>query len=360
MSIIDNKINQVLIVGITPYFLDKEVFWFQENLQDVLKARNSQSFFQDNIIFLEKKRSYDLYQILRKLDEMGYEKVFKVQNPGEFSQIGGIIDIFPINTMAAVRLDFLGNEIDEIKILDIKIDDEKKSKDILKKKLKSQKLFFDIKGLKPGDYLVHLDHGVGKFIEIKGLENSEPNSQKYYVLEYAAEDKLFVPLGLERKLSKYVGFSNHKVSRLGTNIWQKTKGRIKEEVEKLAKELLELYGQKETTQRPAYVFDEDLESELVSGFLYQETPDQLQAIKDIKHDLALQKPMDRIICGDVGFGKTEIAIRASLMAVSNNKQTAIICPTTILANQHFNNFKDRFKKLPVQIALLSRLQTKQE
>ena len=254
----------------------------------------------------------------------------------------------------------MGNKIDEIKLLDIKIDDENKSKDILKKRLKSQKLFFDIKGLKPNDYLVHLDHGVGKFTEITSFDVSGPNPQKYYVLEYANEDKLYVPLGLERKISRYVGFQDPKVARLGTNIWQKTKRKIKEKIERLAKELLELYGRKEIAQRPAYVFDEHLESELISGFLYQETPDQMQAIEDIKRDLKQEKPMDRIICGDVGFGKTEIAMRASLMAVSNNKQAVIICPTTILANQHFNNFKDRFKKLPVQIALLSRLQTEKE
>ncbi len=360
MNIINNDINQILIVSITPYFLEKEVFWFQKNLQDILKARNSQSFFQDNIIFLEKNQNYNFYQFLKKLDEMGYEKVFRVQDPGEFSQRGGIVDVFPINILTAVRLDFLGNKIDEIKLLDIKIDDENKLKDILKKKLKSQKLFSDIKGLKPGHYLVHLDHGVGKFVEIKSFDISNSDSQKYYVLEYANEDKLYVPIGLERKLSRYVGFLDPKVSRLGTNIWQKTKRKIKEGVEKLAKELLELYGQKEITQRPAYIFDEDLESELISGFLYQETPDQIQAICDIKYDLKQERPMDRIVCGDVGFGKTEIAMRASLMAVSNNKQVAMICPTTILANQHFNNFKDRFKKLPVRIALLSRLQTKKE
>ncbi|MBI3337455.1 MAG: DEAD/DEAH box helicase [Candidatus Staskawiczbacteria bacterium] len=363
MSITDNDVNQILIVGITPYFLDKEVFWFQENLQDILNAQNSQSFFQDNIIFLEKNQNYNFSQFLRKLDEMGYEKVFKVQEPGEFSQRGGIVDVFPVNIKEAVRLDFLGNKIDEIKLLDIKIDDEKKSKDILKKRLKSQKLFSDIKGLKTGQYLVHLDHGVGKFVEVKSFDppvGQNLNPQKYYVLEYANEDKLYIPLGLERKLSRYVGFYNPKVSRLGSVLWQKTKRKIKEEVEKLAKELLELYGQKEATQRPPYIFDEDLESELSSGFLYQETPDQIQAICDIKNDLKKEKPMDRIICGDVGFGKTEIAMRTSLMAASNNKQTAIICPTTILANQHFNNFKDRFKKLPVQIALLSRLQTKKE
>jgi len=357
---ITDKTSQILIASITPYFLDKEVFWFHEKLQDILNAISSQSFFQDNIIFLEKSKNYNFSQLLRKLDEMGYERVFKIQDPGEFSQKGGIIDIFPINTMEAIRLDFLGNKIDEIKLLNIKIDDEKKSKNILRKKLKSQKLFSDIKGLKPNDYLVHLDHGVGKFIEIKSLDAYGANSQKYYVLEYANNDKLYVPLGLERKLSKYIGFHDPKTSRLGSLFWQKTKMKVKESVEKLAKELLELYGEKEVTKRPAYIFDKTLELELTSGFLYQETPDQVQAIEDIKHDLEKEKPMDRIICGDVGFGKTEIAMRTSLMAASNSKQTAIICPTTILANQHFNNFKNRFKNLPIKISLLSRLQTKTE
>src|SRR3989344_1288965 len=211
-----NITNKILIVGITPYFLDKEIFWFQENLKNILKACNSQSFFEDNVIFLEKNQTYNFSQFLRKLDEMGYEKVFRVQDAGEFSQKGGVVDVFPINEMGAVRLDFLGNKLDEIKLLDIKIDDENKSKDILKKRLKSQKLFFDIKGLKPNDYLVHLDHGVGKFTEITSFDVSGPNPQKYYVLEYANEDKLYVPLGLERKISRYVGFQDPKVARLGT------------------------------------------------------------------------------------------------------------------------------------------------
>ena len=362
-----NEVNQLLIVGITPYFLDKEFFWFEENLQSILEARNSQNFFEDNIIFLEKDHSYQFSQFLRKLDEMGYERVFKVSDPGEFSQRGGIVDVFPVNITNAVRLDFLGNEVDGIKILDIKISDEKKSKDILKKRLKSQKLFSELKGLKPGDYLVHLDHGIGKFIGIEKF--SRPSgippeagqfSQEYYVLEYAEEDKLYVPLGLERKLSRYVGFQDPKVSRLGSSLWQKTKRKIKEDVEKLAKELLQLYAQKEASERTPYIEDKELESQFKSGFSFQETPDQMQAIEDIKNDLQKTKPMDRIVCGDVGFGKTEVAMRTALLASINNRQTALICPTTILANQHFNGFKKRFERLPVRIAMLSGLQNKSE
>lgn len=365
MNTTNKETNQLLIVGITPYFLDKEIFWFEENLQKMIDARDSQPFFENNIIFLQKDHSFQFSQFIRKLDEMGYERVFKVSDPGEFSQHGGIIDVFPINLTNAVRLDFLGNEVDAIKILDIKIEDIEKSKKVLQKKLKSQKLFSELKGLKAGDYLVHLDHGIGKFIGIEKFSHPSGiplagQTNEYYVLEYAKEDKLYVPLGLERKLSRYVGFQDPLISRLGSSLWQKTKGKIKEEVEKLAKELLQLYALKETTERTPYIEDKEIEGQFKDGFAFQETPDQLQTIEDIKNDLQKSKPMDRIVCGDVGFGKTEVAMRTALLAATNNRQTALICPTTILANQHFNSFKERFKKLPIKIALLSGLQTKLE
>lgn len=349
-----DSIHQLLIPSITPYFLEKEAFWFQKNLEEVLQATKTQSFFQDNVIFLKKGQNYTVYELLRKLDEMGYEKVFSIQDPGEFSQRGGVIDIFPIQMTQAVRLDFLGNILESITNLDVKIEDEKRAKEILKKKLKSQKLFSDIKNLKQGDYLVHLDHGVGKFIDIKDI-----NEAKYYVLEYAKGDTLYVPLELERKLSRYVGFADPTIARLGSELWQRTKRKVKEDVERLAKELLALYAKKEIVERKPYFIDEVLEEQLLQGFFHEETPDQLQAIADIKEDLSKDKPMDRIVCGDVGFGKTEVAMRTALIAATNNYQVAIICPTTILASQHFNTFKERFKNLPVNIALLSRLETKQ-
>ncbi len=376
MNITDKSTNQILIVSVTPYFLDKGFLWFEENLQQMLSARHTQNFFEDNIIFLEKDHSFQFSQFLRKLDEMGYEKVFKVSDPGEFAQRGGIIDIFPINSTRAVRLDFLGNEIDSIKFLDIKVEDEKKSRDVLKRKLKSQKIFSELKGLKPGDYLVHLDHGVGKFIGFFSFDDNlykmsdrslymqdgkkEMEEKKYYMLEYDKEDKLYIPIGLERKLSRYVGFQDPKVSRLGSSLWQKTKRAIKESVEKLAKELLQLYAQKETAERSPYIEDEELEAQFKAGFAFQETPDQAQAIEDIKQDLQKTGPMDRIVCGDVGFGKTEVAMRTALLASANSRQTALICPTTILANQHFNSFKKRFEKMPITISIISGLQTKAE
>ncbi len=344
-------LDEVLIVSITSYFLEKGNFWFEENLKSLLEARKTQSFFEDNTLYAEKDQIYNLSEFLRKLDELGYEKVQKITEPGEFSQQGGIIDVFPINTFNALRFDFLGNKIENIEILDIKIEDEEKSKQFLKKKLKSQKIFAELKGIKPGDYLVHLDHGIAKFTEIKN---------NYYVLEYAQSDKLYVPLGLERKLSRYVGFTEPKISRLGSSLWQKTKRKIKEEAEKIAKELLEIYASRQIAERPAYLADDEFDYKIAESFLHQETPDQLETIEEIKNDLEKTKPMDRLVCGDVGFGKTEVALRAMVKVVKSGFQSVMICPTTILANQHFRNFKERLKDLPIKIAILSRLQTKKE
>ncbi|TSC98046.1 MAG: transcription-repair coupling factor [Parcubacteria group bacterium Greene0714_21] len=384
-------IPNVLIVAITPYFLEKGNVWFEENLQKILEARKTQPFFEDNTMYLWQGAKLELSQLLRKLDEMGYEKVFGVQEPGEFSNRGGTLEVFPINSPFAVRIEFLGNTIETIEKLGIEVKDEELAKEVLKKRLKSQKLFSDLKGIQPGDFLVHLDHGVAKFT---GLTNDQfliSNSQipissrildrvgtnpkyqipafapssvrgdiKYYVLEYAGGDKLFVPLGLERKLSRYIGFADPKISRLGSQIWFKTKRRVREEVEKLAKALLELYAQKEVAKRPPYEAPGEIFKAVEDSFPYRETPDQLETLQDIEKDLEKEDPMDRIACGDVGFGKTEIALRTMVRSVEQGYQAALLAPTTILAYQHFQTFTERLKSLPLRVAMLSRLQPKRE
>ena len=350
--------DKVLIVSVTPYFLEKGNFWFEENLNRILKSRKTQSFFEDNTLFLTKDQKINLSQVLRKLDEMGYEKILQVQDPGEFSQRSGILDVFPINLNYALRLEFLGNRIKTIERLSTEVKDEKTTKELLKKKLKSQRLYSDLKGLKPGDYLVHLDHGVGRFTRIMNYELGIMN--KYYVLDYAQGDKLYVPLGLERKLSRYIGFVEPKISRLGSLTWQRIKRRVKEEAEKLAKELLGIYAKRTVSSRPAYLPEDEIDFQITNNFKYEETPDQTQALEDIKKDLGKEEPMDRIVCGDVGFGKTEVAFRTMIRAIKSGYQAAMICPTTILANQHFQNFKERLKNLPIKISLLSRLQSKKE
>lgn len=346
-------LNKVLICALTPYFLERENLWFEKNFKKILEARKIQSFWQDNTLFLQKNEVFNLSYLLRRLDEMGYEKVLKAEAPGEFAHRGNILDVFPINLNHGIRFEFWGNNIDIIEKLPVEIKDEKFHKGILKKKLKSQKIFSDLKHLKNGDYLVHLDHGVGVYNRKIII-----GTQKYYQLEYAKGDKLYVPLGLERKLSKYIGFSEPKISRLGSLFWQKTKRRIKREAEKLAKELLEIYAKREIVKRQPYLPVSEIDLQLKTTFPFEETPDQVKVIEEIERDLKKEKPMDRLVCGDVGFGKTEIALRAMIRAVNSGHRTAMICPTTILANQHFQNFKKRIRGLPINIALLCRLQPK--
>ena len=357
---LSSQIDRVLIVSIAPYFLEKGNLWFEKNLNRILEARKTQSFFEENIIFLEKNQKQNFSQFLRKLDEIGYEKVLQVREIGEFSQRGGIIDVFPINSIFACRFEFLGNKIENIFQLPIKIENEKSAREILKKKLKSQRLFSDLKGLRPGDYLVHLDHGIGRFIEKQSPPDYQLLTTNYYILEYAQEDKLYVPVGLERKLSRYIGFVEPKISRLGSPFWQRTKRKIKEEAEKLARDLLEIYAKREIASRPPYLPEDEIDFQLTSNFLYEETPDQIEVIEEIKKDLEREKSMDRLLCGDVGFGKTEVALRAMVKVVKSGYQAVMICPTTILANQHFQSFKKRLKTLPIKVAMLSRLQSKKE
>ncbi len=350
------SVHRALIVSITPYFLERGNLWFEENLKKILEAKRTQSFFEDNTIFLEKQKEYNFSELLRKIDEMGYEKVERVAEPGEFSRRGGMIEIFPINTAAALRIEFYGNQIENIEKLPIVIEDEKEAKERIKKKLKRQKIYSQLGTLKPGDYLVHLDHGIGLYEQTTDIDN-----RRYYQLAYAQGDKLYVPVGLERKLSRYIGFQAPTISRLSSTVWERTKRKIKEETEKLARELLAIYAQREVSRRPAYLPDTEIDAQIATAFPYEETPDQIKAIEDIKKDLEdSNEPMDRIVCGDVGFGKTEVALRIMVKAVNSGYQAAMISPTTILASQHFQTFRKRLEKLPIKVDLLSRLQTKKE
>src|SRR3989344_7172875 len=178
-------IDQLFVAAITPYFLEKGNVWFEENLQKILIARKTQAFFQDNTLFLEKDQQYSVSELLRKLDELGYEKVLTVEQMGEFSHRGGTVEVFPVNSLSAWRIEFVGNRVELVEQLPVGVKDETNVKEVLKRRLKSQKLFSDLKSITPGDYLVHLDHGVGIFDGFTQIQDT-----KYYILSYAAEDKL--------------------------------------------------------------------------------------------------------------------------------------------------------------------------
>ncbi len=216
----------------------------------------------------------------------------------------------------------------------------------------------ELVGLNPGDYVVHVDHGVGIF---GGLEKIEVNGkiQEAIKLVYKDRDVLYVNIHSLHRISKYRGKDTEppKIYKLGTGAWQKLKSNTKKKVQEIARELILLYAKRR--EQPGFSFSPDtyLQRELESSFIYEDTPDQLKATEEVKSGMEADFPMDRLICGDVGFGKTEIAIRAAFKAVTDSKQVAVLVPTTILAFQHYNTFRERLKEFPCNIEYLSRFRS---
>lgn len=215
--------------------------------------------------------------------------------------------------------------------------------------------------LKVRDYVVHINHGIGQYMGIETLE-IDGGHRDYLKIQYAGEDRLFVPTDQINMLQKYIGVEDAppKLNKMGGGDWQKVKNRVKESIRDLAEELLELYAKREVT--PGYQFSTDTvwQHEFEESFYFEETPDQLRAVYDIKKDMERSKPMDRLLCGDVGYGKTEVAMRAAFKAVIDGKQVGVLVPTTILAQQHFLTFRERFAGFPVNIKVLSRFQSAKE
>lgn len=229
-------------------------------------------------------------------------------------------------------------------------------------KARSGKITLSLKELNQfttGDYIVHIDHGVGQF---GGLVRTEVNGKVQEVIKliYQNNDIIFVSIHSLHKLSKYKGKESGeppKLSKLGTGAWEKMKERTKSKVKDIARDLILLYSKRRKEKGFAYSPDSFMQHELEASFIYEDTPDQMKATADVKADMESQRPMDRLICGDVGFGKTEVAIRAAFKAVSDNKQVAVLVPTTVLAFQHYQTFKERLKDFPCRIDYISRART---
>ncbi|HIV56868.1 MAG TPA: transcription-repair coupling factor [Candidatus Stackebrandtia faecavium] len=219
--------------------------------------------------------------------------------------------------------------------------------------------------LTQGDYVVHEQHGVGRYIEM--VQRTVNGAQReYLVIEYAASkrghpaDRLFVPTDSLDQLTRYVGGEMPTVHKLGGSDWQKTKSRARKAVREIAAELIKLYAARQAAPGHAFTADTPWQSELEDAFPFVETPDQATAIDEVKNDMMAPTPMDRLVCGDVGYGKTEIAVRAAFKAVSDGKQVAVLVPTTLLASQHFKTFAERIAQFPIRIEQLSRFQTASE
>ena len=209
-----------------------------------------------------------------------------------------------------------------------------------------------------GDLVVHVEHGIGRFAGTTKMVNGGVQKE-YLVLEYAGSDTLYVPVDQVDRVNLYIGGGERvpALSHLGTQEWNRTRKKVKESVADIAKELIELYAAREASSGLAFSTDTLWQQELEASFPYVETADQVEAVNAVKEDMESAKPMDRLVCGDVGYGKTEVALRAAFKAVMDNRQVAVLVPTTILAQQHINTFGERLKPFPVKIAMLSRFCT---
>lgn len=301
---------------------------------------------------------------LHELGDKGIKPFVCANNPKQMERLKVIFEeLDPMLSFAELAADLRGGFIDHnIKILcytDHQLFDRFHRYQSKAKHNKSKALTLrEVKSLQPGDYVVHIDYGVGRFA---GLDTVDVQGKKQEALRliYRDDDLLYVSVHSLHKISKYSGKEGvpPSMSKLGTQDWENKKKKVSKRVKDIAKDLIALYAKRRSS--PGFQFEPDsfLQAELESSFIYQDTPDQAQATQDVKVDMEKPYPMDRLVCGDVGFGKTEVAIRAAFKAVVNAKQVAVLVPTTILALQHYRTFKERLSDFPVQIDYINRFRS---
>ncbi|MDR1527410.1 MAG: transcription-repair coupling factor [Dysgonamonadaceae bacterium] len=300
-----------------------------------------------------------------KMDE-GYTLYILSNNEKQIKRIQSIFDDRGDNirftpTLQTLHEGFIDKTLRICLFTDHQLFDRYHKYNLKSEKARSGKIALSLKELQqfqPGDFLVHLDHGIGKF---GGLLRTEMNGKMQEVIKmtFLNDDMIFVSIHNLHKISKYKGKENEppRLNKLGSGAWENLKDRTKKKVKDIAKDLILLYSQRREEQGFAFSPDTYLQRELEASFIYEDTPDQLKATNDIKQDMESARPMDRLVCGDVGFGKTEVAIRAAFKAVVDGKQAAVLVPTTLLAFQHYNTFRERLADFPVTVDYLSRART---
>ena len=323
--------------------------------------------FKSLKLYLE--QSINLEELAKSLVDFDYKRQDQVSCEGDFSFRGGIVDIFPASFELPIRI-----ELDNEKIIFIKTFNPESGEPlwqhriviILPHKSSGSKTSvfseeFPLKNfvdLNVGDFVVHNQHGIGKFLGMQKVQAGGV-SKDHLVIEYDRVEKLFVPVDSMHLVQKYIAFHTRKprLYRLGNKEWQKVKERTRKGIAKLAWELLSMQAMRLAGEGFKFSEDADWQSDFEKTFPYQETPDQIKAMAEVKQDMESVRPMDRLLCGDVGYGKTEVAMRAAFKAVMDNKQVAYLVPTTILAEQHYKNFILRLKDFPVKVEMLSRFRT---
>ncbi|MDD5128590.1 MAG: transcription-repair coupling factor [Candidatus Omnitrophica bacterium] len=308
----------------------------------------------------------------KTLVDFGYKRFEQVSGEGDFSQRGGVVDIFPVSFELPIRIDLDNQRIVSIKTFNPESGQPLWQHNIViilpHKASSSRPAFFseefplkNFVDLNAGDFVVHNQHGIGKFL---GMQKIQAGGvvKEHLVIEYDRNEKLFVPVDSMHLVQKYIAFHTRKpkLYRLGNKEWQKVKEHTRKGIAKLAWELLGLQAMRLAGEGFKFSKDTDWQVDFEKTFPYQETPDQVKAMEEVKRDMESPKPMDRLLCGDVGYGKTEVAMRAAFKAVMDNKQVAYLVPTTILAEQHYKNFIQRLRNFPVRVEMLSRFRTATE
>ena len=302
------------------------------------------------------------------LDEFGYRCQDAIMNEGEFSRRGGIIDIWPVTFELPLRIEWEAERLLTLRSIDLPtgrsfwdhtvviILPVSKTRSTRLTYLKKDFPLNNFLDIKVGDYVVHNRYGIGKFLGFEKIRIAD-TYQDHLAIEYDRQEKLFVPIQQVHLIQKYVAFGARrlKLNRLGTKEWLRTRQRVSKAVQQFAWELLSMEAMRRAQLGFAYSKDTPWQKEFAAGFPYTETPGQAKAWQEVEADMESGKPMERLLCGDVGYGKTEVAMRAAFKCVMDNKQVAFLVPTTILAQQHYQNFIKRVEKFPIRVEMLSRL-----
>lgn len=304
-------------------------------------------------ILLKANSDQDPRKLEQKLLDFGYQKnQSQSLEFGEYSFLGDTIKIFPVNEAEIFLISFFGNTIETIKKVD-----SRNNKAIVESMTfyENRVKLVDKAIISPGDYVVHIDHGIGVFSRL-GVKTVLGEKTLYVYIEYLNNSFLYVPIDQIERLTKYIGASSRKpkLSSLGSSTWKKRYQAVYEDIRKLAKDLLDVYAKRSFAQKDPRTIEKNWDKELETTFGFKKTDDQENAILNVYQDLQKNHPFDSLVCGDVGFGKTEVAIRAAAQTIANGYQVAMLVPTTILAEQHFSTMTKRFINLPVKIARLSR------
>jgi transcription-repair coupling factor (superfamily II helicase) len=320
-------------------------------------------------------RKVNIDDVLQTLVAFGYTRATKVFKEGEFALRGGVLDIFPVNFEVPLRLDLDDDIVLSIHGFDLvtaRNIEEHNIVLVVPYKTSSKSVFSsevplnNFVDIQKGDYVVHNNHGIGRFLGIKEFDKSlygpAGASTEHLVIEYKDGDKLFVPKHDIHLVQKYVSFTKRpaRMHKLGSKEWLATRRSVEKKLRLLAAELLRTQALRAQLAGFAFSKDNAWQKEFEVKFPYQETPDQKRSSLETKEDMESSRPMDRLICGDVGYGKTEVAMRAAFKAVMDYKQVAILVPTTILAEQHYYNFSKRLEGFPVKVGMLSRFRTRSE